>query len=60
MATSLDFSVAERRILDAIGQAVIVTDALGSVALWNRAAEALYGWSAGEAIGRNIIDLNPD
>jgi diguanylate cyclase (GGDEF)-like protein/PAS domain S-box-containing protein len=27
------------------------------VIYWNREAEALYGWSAGEAVGRSIVDL---
>jgi PAS domain S-box-containing protein len=56
---TLDLSDAERRILDAIGDAVIVTDVSGRVASWNRAAEVLYGWSAREAIGKNIIELTP-
>jgi PAS domain S-box-containing protein len=57
--TSFAMSGDDRRVLDAIGQAVIVTDPAGSVVSWNRAAEALYGWSAGEAVGRNILDLTP-
>ncbi|MDB4937299.1 MAG: Phytochrome, two-component sensor histidine kinase, partial [Labilithrix sp.] len=56
---TLQLSADERRILDAIGEAVIVTDPSGNVASWNRAAEALYGWSASDAIGKNIIELTP-
>lgn len=43
--------------LDALGQAVITTDVEGVVASWNPAAEKMYGWTAGEAIGRNIATL---
>jgi len=43
--------------LAAIGQAVITTDPLGVVVYWNPAAENLYGWTTGEAIGRNIAEL---
>lgn len=43
--------------LAAIGQAVITTDVGGTVVYWNRAAEELYGWSAEEALGRNISEL---
>lgn len=43
--------------LAAMGQAVIATDADGVVMAWNPAAERLYGWTAKEAIGRNIADL---
>jgi PAS domain S-box-containing protein len=39
--------------------AVIVTDPGGVVQAWSRSAEALYGWSAAEAIGRNVVDLTP-
>ncbi len=49
------------RMLRALGHAVIVTDPAGTVRYWNQAAEALYGWSAQEAIGRNIGSLTvPD
>jgi PAS domain S-box-containing protein len=44
--------------LAALGQAVISTDQAGVVVYWNPAAEDLYGWSAQEAVGRNIASLN--
>lgn len=48
-------------IVASIGDAVIVTDVAGIVAYWNPAAERLYGWTATEAIGRNIGELTvPD
>jgi PAS domain S-box-containing protein len=43
--------------LAAIGQAVITTDVHGVVLYWNYAAQDLYGWTADEAIGRNISTL---
>ncbi|WP_457208905.1 PAS domain S-box protein [Nocardioides sp. P5_C9_2] len=43
--------------LESLGQAVITTDPAGVVVYWNPAAEALYGWTAQEAIGRNIATL---
>lgn len=50
-----------REILDAQGQAVIVTDVTGAVVFWNAAAEDLYGWTAAEARGRPIQELTvPD
>src|SRR3954464_14514887 len=44
--------------LAALGQAVISTDPAGVIVYWNAAAEGLYGWSAREAVGRNIASLN--
>ncbi len=44
-------------LLDQVDAAVIATDLDGVVRLWSRAAERLYGWSAGEAIGRPIYQL---
>ena len=41
-------------VLDALGQAVIATDTSGTVVYWNAAAEAIYGWTAREAIGQPI------
>jgi PAS domain S-box-containing protein len=46
-------------ILAAIHQAVIATDLSGRITYWNPFAEALYGWSAAETVGRNILDVTP-
>jgi PAS domain S-box-containing protein len=43
--------------LHSIGDAVIATDATGRVALMNPVAEALTGWSQGEALGRRLADV---
>ena len=44
-------------LLSAVGQAVIAVDLAGAVIYWNGAAEQLYGWSAPEALGRNLRSL---
>jgi PAS domain S-box-containing protein len=49
----------QARLLDTVRQAVIATDPAGTIIYWNNYAETLYGWSAAEAIGRNVIDLTP-
>ncbi len=46
-----------KRLLDGLGHALIATDPLGKILYWNRAAEELYGWSAGEAMGRSVVEL---
>jgi PAS domain S-box-containing protein len=69
---SLDESDAERRraesalrrsegrmksVLDAALDAVIGMDAQGRVVSWNPRAEAIFGWSAGEAVGHQLAEL---
>ena len=42
------------QILDAVGDAIILTDLTGEIQYWNRAAEKLYQWKADEMIGSSI------
>ena len=44
-------------LLNAVGQAIIATTLQGEIVFFNRFAEQLYGWSAEEALGRNIMDV---
>ncbi|HEV3050024.1 MAG TPA: PAS domain S-box protein, partial [Longimicrobium sp.] len=44
-------------LLEAVGESVIATDPGGTIFYWNRAAEQIYGWTAGEAVGRSVVDL---
>lgn len=45
------------QVLDHLDLAVIATDSDGIVVTWNGRAEALYGWSREEAIGRPVAEL---
>ncbi|MDZ7708343.1 MAG: PAS domain S-box protein [Trueperaceae bacterium] len=47
----------QAELLREVPNAVIATDADGTVTYWNPAAERLYGWTADEAIGRVVTDL---
>ena len=44
-------------LLEQAPAALVVTDADLSVLAWNAAAERLFGWTAEEAIGRDIVSL---
>ncbi|HEX6289834.1 MAG TPA: PAS domain S-box protein, partial [Herpetosiphonaceae bacterium] len=46
-------------VLNAVAQAVIATDLDGMIVYWNPFAEKLYGWTATEVHGRNILDVTP-
>jgi PAS domain S-box-containing protein len=47
------------RLLDEIGQAVMVTTPDGTIVYWNRSAETTYGWQAAEVLGQNVLDVTP-
>ena len=49
----------QAHLLDAVGEAVIATDLAGRITHWNPSAERLYGWPAGEVLGRDILDVTP-
>lgn len=47
----------QAKMLDTIGQAVAATDLQGNFIYWNKAAEKMFGWSAGEVINKNSVDM---
>ncbi len=47
-------------LLDALGDAVIVADAEGRIRLWPPAAERIFGYPAGEALGRSLDVIIPE
>ena len=44
-------------LLNLLQDAVILTDPILRITGWNHAAEALYGWSATEAVGQVSTEL---
>ena len=53
----LDGPLSERQVIDALPGAVVVTDPAGRIVLWSTAAEALYGWSEAEVVGRSVLEV---
>jgi PAS domain S-box-containing protein len=49
----------QAQLLDVVEQAVIATSVDGTITYWNRFAETLYGWTAADVLGRNILDVTP-
>lgn len=45
-------------LLDKARDPIIATDPGIRIVYWNASAERLYGWTAGEAFGRRLVDLN--
>ncbi|MHB0878489.1 MAG: hybrid sensor histidine kinase/response regulator [Anaerolineae bacterium] len=49
-----------RTIVSAASDAIIIADGSGIIIFWNRAAEAMFGYNAEEAIGRHVGMIMPD
>ena len=47
----------QMQILDNLQDCVITMDLAGYITSWNRGAERLFGYSADEAVGRNVLFL---
>ncbi|MBR0941209.1 PAS domain S-box protein [Bradyrhizobium liaoningense] len=50
----------DARILDDVADALIYSDRAGTITRWNRASTALFGFSAGEALGHNLDLIIPE
>ncbi|HEX8614927.1 MAG TPA: EAL domain-containing protein [Telluria sp.] len=50
----------QAQILDQIHESVLTMDQTGYITSWNKGAERLFGYSAREAVGRNILFLYAD
>lgn len=48
------------RLLEAMADAVIVADTDGTIVFWNAAAERVFGWPPGEAIGKSLDLIIPE
>jgi PAS domain S-box-containing protein len=49
-----------RRIVEEMPEAVIFADREGTIRLWNRGAETMFGYSADEALGQSLDLIVPE
>lgn len=56
MQTTIDFA----QLVNAIGDAIIISDAEGKITLWNPAAERMFGFTPGEALGQSLDLIIPE
>ncbi len=47
----------DARALDAVGEAIVVSDLAGRIVHWTPRAEALYGWTAAEVLGQDGAEV---
>jgi PAS domain S-box-containing protein len=45
------------QLLNAVEQAILAVDLTGRIVFWNRFSETLYGWTADEVQGRDIVEI---
>ena len=57
--TSLPSSL-HQRIVEAMAEAVIVSDRAGIITLWNHGAEVMFGYSSAEALGESLDLIIPE
>jgi PAS domain S-box-containing protein len=48
------------RLVEVIGDAIVVSDASGAIDLWNLAAERLFGFTQAEALGHSLDLIIPE
>jgi PAS domain S-box-containing protein len=48
------------KFIQGTGDAIIAADAAGSIVLWNPAAERMFGYTEGEALGRSLDLIIPE
>jgi len=60
MSTSIpDTSIVYERVLEALGDAVVICDRDGVIRFWNAAAERLFGFAPTEALGSSLDLIIP-
>ena len=48
------------KLVQAAGDAIVAADREGKIVLWNRAAERIFGFTQGEALGRSLDLIIPE
>jgi PAS domain S-box-containing protein len=56
MQTTIDFA----KLVNVIGDAVVISDAEGNITLWNPAAERMFGFTQDEALGQSLDLIIPE
>ncbi|MFM0516130.1 MULTISPECIES: PAS domain S-box protein [Caballeronia] len=56
MTPTIDYE----QLVNAIGDAVIISDASGAITLWNPAAERMFGFTQSEALGQSLDIIIPE
>lgn len=55
MQATIDF----KQLVEAVGDAVVASDATGAITLWNPAAQRMFGFTEKEALGQSLDIIIP-
>jgi PAS domain S-box-containing protein len=55
MQTSIDI----KQLVEAVGDAIMASDASGAITLWNPACERMFGYTQAEALGQSLDLIIP-
>ena len=55
MQTTTDY----KQLVQALGDAIVASDASGTIVLWNPAAERMFGFTESEALGKSLDIIIP-
>jgi PAS domain S-box-containing protein len=55
MQSTIDF----RQLVEAVGDAIVASDASGAITLWNPAAQRMFGFTEKEALGQSLDIIIP-
>jgi PAS domain S-box-containing protein len=56
MSTAIDFA----QLADAMGDAIVISDAAGDITYWNPAATRMFGYTREEALGKTLDLIIPE
>jgi PAS domain S-box-containing protein len=48
-----------KQLVEALGDAIVIAGASGAITLWNPAAERIFGFTEGEALGKSLDIITP-
>jgi PAS domain S-box-containing protein len=56
MQPKIDF----QQLVEAVGDAIVVSDAAGAITLWNAAATRMFGYTQNETLGKSLDLIIPE
>src|SRR6516225_10399539 len=59
-ASNTEMLVDSEQLIEALGDAIVVSDSNGSIRFWSPAAEHLFGFTSSETLGKSLDLIFPE